>query len=207
MPGFDRGWFDELRNLDSARVQRLPKDAFVPHLHEARLAGVISSAFAQTANDLLKRLYGTRYRFDRDYCVYERHICVFPQGRACRGQWNIGFSAGTSHADDFARIGLGFRLRNDFPDGIDDFKLFLQKVLPRPQAFDSTFGTLGGYAEGLPSGTRLSAAAIRNDNPDLDEDWRFYGKRVNDAKILGSVDRFAGTAVKVFDTIRAGGFF
>jgi hypothetical protein len=209
MPAFDRAWFDELRTLDAVAVQALPREAFVPHLHEAQFAGAVSNAFGQVAMDLLRGLYQTRYPFARDFCVYERHICVFPVGRAFRGQWNIGFYASDSREEpDYARIGVGFRLRRDIgPEGIDDYTDFVQRVLANPQSFDATFRALGNYAEGLPPGTPLSAAAIRNDNPNFDDDWRFYGKCVSDPNILQSLNRFLSTSLDVFDTIRRAGFF
>ncbi len=206
MSGFDQIWFDELRTLNAAIVQRLPHQAFVPQLHEAHLAGALSTGFVQTAMELLRRLYQTRYPFGRDFCVYERHICVFPQGRAHRGQWNIGFYAGDSNdQEDFARIGVGFRLRRDIcPEGIDDYTDFVQRVLASPQVFDTIFSTLGSYSEGVPSAT---ATAIRTDNPEPDDDWRFFGTRVIDQSVLQNLGRVATKAVQVFDTIRNSGFF
>jgi hypothetical protein len=47
VPGFDRASFDELRNLDAVMVQSLPREAFVPHLHEAQFAGAVSNSFVQ----------------------------------------------------------------------------------------------------------------------------------------------------------------
>jgi hypothetical protein len=75
-----------------------------------------------------------------------------------------------------------------------------------PQTFDATFGVLGSYAEGLPLGTTLSAAAIRNDNPEFADDWRFYGKCIIDPNVLQSLNRL-NTSVDVFDVIRTAGFF
>jgi hypothetical protein len=101
---------------------------------------------------------------------------------------------------------VGFRLRRDIcPEGIDDYTDFVQRVLAQPQTFDATFGNLGSFAEPPPA--TATSTFVRSDNPNVDDDWRFYGMCVTDPSILQSLNRFLNTSVGVFDAIRTAGLF
>jgi hypothetical protein len=177
---------------------------------------MVSREFVQTAEDLQRILYNTRYRFTAPFRVWERHLANFPAGRAFRQQWNIAFTAGTDSKGDCARIGIGFRLsRTQCSGGVDDYTDFVAGVCQRPQDFDSTFSPLGNYAE-MPDPlvvTGLLSARVRNDPQlDLSDDWRFFGKYLrrdndSDSPVLDDVDLFAQETIEIFTHIERAGFY
>lgn len=108
----------------------------------------------------------------------------FPEGRALRKQWNIGFAARDNPDEDFVRIGFRLSDHAETPV-IMEYLEFREQVRRRQAAFDSTFQALGNYYEFLGPGELdisesavgpLSAIIIA-DEPPLDG-WRFFGRRL-----------------------------
>jgi hypothetical protein len=221
---FDAGWFSELRGLseDHLRDTRAQGIAgFVPHVGELCGAGHLSARFLDDTTAFVHAMDRTRYRFDRYFRAYKRHVVNFPKGRAFRKQWNIGCTAGDHPEDDYVRIGLGFRLSgHEDASGVEDYLEFRRDVGSRPAAFNSTFQSLGNYHEfaDWEDGDRdesgnyvgdLSELVIR-DEPPL-EGWRFFGRQLSmddpqERAVVGSFDRLRDTSVEVFEAIRSAGF-
>ena len=113
--GFDRGWFDELRALsqvkiDLTRITGISR--YVPHVGELLRDGHISDRFYRQTADLVDALTKTRYSMDPLFRAGERHTYDFLESKAYKKQWNIGFRAGITEREDYARIGLESREDN-----------------------------------------------------------------------------------------------
>lgn len=208
---FDKHFFDELRTLTRPVVEQIDPEKFRPSVTELYNAGLVSHAFLNTLGDIVKGVYKAGHKLSPAFRAYPQHICTFPDGKAFRKQINIGFSAGDDPAYDHARIGLGFRLNQEMSqNGIDEYADFFGDVAESPDEFDSTFASLGGYAEpdDLLDIHPLSKAVLA-DKPDFADDWRFYGKcltRRDDEAVLNSMDSFIREAVSVFDKLTKAGF-
>lgn len=209
--GFDVKFFDELRTLTRPVVEQIDPVNFRPTVTELYNAGHVSHGFLNTLGDLVKGVYKAGHKLYPSFRAYPQHICTFPDGKAFRRQINIGFYAGDGPENDYARIGLGFSLNQEMSQkGIDEYVDFLGDIAERPDEFDSTFASLGGYAEPehLLDIHPLSRAVLA-DKPDFSDDWRFYGKcltRKDDEAVLSSIDSFIREAVSVFDKITKAGF-
>jgi hypothetical protein len=217
--GFDRAWFEELPGLSQAKVDLTKVKGiwrYVPNVGELLRDGHISDGFYLQTTDLVDALAKTRYSMDPLFRAGERHIYDFPKGRAYKKQWNVGFTAGATDRDDFARIGICFELSGEHTQGVDDYlslKLQLQK---RASDFDRVFGALGGYTEPdsfkrVPGNPSL-AAAVTEDAVARLPDYRFFGKRLSyssdaDRAILHDTTLFAREAVRVFQVIERSGFY
>ena len=210
---FNKQWFDELRGLSEQSIANVTPKSFRPAVDELYVSGFITSNFLNTTLDLVKDLNKTRFTFSPLFRVYPSHICNFPRGKAFRKQWNIGFFAGDSSSETFARIGIGFSLNSEMSSqGIDEYSDFIARVAERKSDFDDTFALSGNYAE--PFGTETDkklSTLILSDKPDFKDDWRFYGKMLrldnnSDRDILSSIDTFVLEAVDVFTTIEKAGF-
>jgi len=60
---------------------------------------------------LTNHLRKSGYKFHSYFKIADaQHIIDFPEGRACLGQWNIGFIAENDPARDSVRVGIGFRI-------------------------------------------------------------------------------------------------
>ncbi len=202
--GFDINFFNELKTLTSAVIAPINPEAYRPSVPELYQHNRVSDKFFMTTAEFVKKLYqksNHRYHFALGFRVYPQEIYNFSKGKAFRKQLNVGFSAGDNESQHCAKIGLGFSLNmNEKQKGIDEYLDFLQNVLRNQNKFNNTFSQLGSY----------NSTLVLSDTPDFNDDWRFYGKSLclnNYHNILSSVDSFVDEVIKVFDHIRANGYY
>lgn len=207
---FNKHFFDELRTLTRPVVEQIAPESSRPSVTELYKAGFVSHGFLNTLGDLVKGIYKAGHKLSPSFRAYPQHVCTFPDGKAFRKQINIGFYAGNDPDSDHARIGIGFSLNQEKSQkGIDEYVDFLGDIAERPDEFDATVASLGGYAE--PEhllGILPLSKAVLADRPDFADDWRFYGKcltRKDDEAVLSSMDNFIREAVSVFDKLKKAG--
>jgi hypothetical protein len=211
--GFDKEWFNELRQLSDQAIAVINPKSFRPTVDELVTHDLVSNNFLNSTLELVKGLNKTKFPFSPLFRVYPGHICNFPRGKAFRKQWNIGFYAGDDPSQDCTRIGIGFSLNKEMSQqGIDEYVDFIEKIAEHPEKFDSTFHELGNYAEPhhLLTQQPLSSTIIA-DQPNFNDDWRFFGKILvysseHDRSILNSIDMFIDESAAVFDHINQSGF-
>jgi hypothetical protein len=152
----------------------------------------------------------------REKLTWAQHIYAPSFKKTLRHQYNIGFCA----IDDFQecpytmRVGIGFYLENSTcPQGVSEYTDFLLNVRANPQGFDTVFDGPGKYAQPTDflNLAPFSTFAWADTNPNIDEDWRFFGRIYvydNPAhqQLFHSVDNLVREICKVFDTIRHAGF-
>jgi len=212
---FDINFFNELRMLTPAVIAPITPEAYRPSVEELYLHNRVSRNFLLTTVEFVKKLYqksNHRYHFAFEFRVYPQHICNFSKRKAFRKQLNVGFWAGDDENNDCARIGLGFSLNmNEKQQGIDEYLNFLQDVRLNPNKFDNTFSRLGSYGEPTDIfSPNATSALVLSDSPDYNEDWRFYGKILclnNFNDVFSSIDSFVDEVIRVFDHIRANGYY
>jgi hypothetical protein len=218
-------WFDDLRLLTDTQltVTRLHGiEARVPHLGELRLDHQISDHLYSESMALVARLRQTRCaRFQDFFRAWPRHVVNFPRGRAFHRQWNVGFTAGDTCAEDHVRIGVGFRWNVQDPvsaPAAHEYLDYRARVQRRPQAFDQMCTALGNYCEVYDAGLGevdgqapgpLSAVVLA-DQPSGDG-WRFFGTRLwfansHDAAIISDHDALCRRILAVFDAMMRAGF-
>ena len=184
-----------------------------PSVYELLKVGILSQTFVDVTDQFAKALFKYNYPLSPEFRVHDqRHIYTFPSGRSFKRQWNVGFYAGDSASEDYMRIGLGFRLNRHYePEGLDEFTDFLGAVVQRQKDFDRLMKSLGNYTEPVLKKGRSLAQAVLADQPDFEDDWRFYGKRLSpqdrkDVRILSSIDLLAEECANTFDQIKQSGF-
>jgi hypothetical protein len=213
MAGFDPKWFNQLRALSRDKVLRIQSPRMRPSVYELRNAGILRQTFVDVTDKFAKGLFKYNYPMSPEFRVHdERHIYTFPTGRSFKRQWNVGFYAGETASEDYMRIGLGFRLNRHYePEGLDEFTDFLGAVVQRQKDFDRLMKGLGNYTEPTFKKKGSLAQAVLADQPDFEDDWRFYGKRLRpldrkDLRILSSIDLLAEECANIFDQIKQSGF-
>ena len=215
MGSFNSSFFDHLAKLkefDSFTFS--PRDGVRWHLSELQEKGVVGESFVQLTCrfvDLLSARSGGRYEFEKDFCVRPRQIYSYSKGRAGRQQLYVRFDALAPHHLPFSNmgvsIGLGFDFRNEhgvIAACVNEYEEFIRKVYMNPGLFNSTFGSLGGYAEPHEQfSTPVSAKTAWKTTPTILQDWIFFGLRLNPSEILGigNLENFVDECIRVFDLI------
>jgi hypothetical protein len=222
---FNAVWFDDLRavkdvNITLGRLHHMGPG--VPHLGDLRYAKQVTSYLYRESMAFATDLHQTPYdRFQDFPRCWAQHLANWPRGKVCQWQWNVGFSAGVTCADDHVRIGVGVRwYAGDFRNaaGWQEYRDFQHKVRQRPQAFDQLCQALGNYRECADLPTRAiygqvlgpMSAWVLADQGSGDA-WRFFGTRLlcsnpADAAIIGDPLRLVPYVVAVFDAMALAGF-
>jgi len=213
-PGFDRNFFNELRNITYeqallAKSLSVTNPTSAPRVYQLMNNDLVSMDFFDTTRQIHFFLGRNRsgrgqiYRFDPDFKVDHRHIYNFTANRSFKGQFNIGFSAGENYNDDHARIGVGFRLNDQIDsEGAEDYwNRFKTAIRQNLEVFNLLLQQYN-YIE--PVNLLPNIDQILNDEPDYNNDWRFFGVRLvcnnsSDREILHNFNRFMSLSLRVFD--------
>lgn len=227
MNTFDAAFFNELNKLDALveldeynSILMPPLDGFRLRLSQLQKADKVGGDFVGLTRNFINTLTmrsDGRYLFEEDFRVYPHQIRSFSKGRSGRKQLYVGFDA-CPLSDLVTRpwgvsIGLGF----DFRDkrGIvtacaNEYEAFYEKVYCDQELFDATFGSFGGYAEGITeSGEPVTAKTVFETEPGMFQHWLFLGRRLtqDDIAASGSLEGFADECIRVFDMICDAGYY
>lgn len=221
--GFYAAWFNELRKLSQNIIRQVPPERgrIYPDMSDLQadhvLAGYFNNQqFFQELILLSSHLRKSGYRFFRYFKIpSERHITNFPEGRACLGQWNIGFFAESDPKDDCARVGIGFRTNEALVVGSHrEYQNYVDKVRRNQGGFNNLFNGQLGYSEPLVLFRSTNhAQAVIKDYPSVNpfDDWRFFGRifylsNPADQAILNNTQQFSQVAISIFSQIDRQGF-
>ena len=197
----------------------MPSDGFRLRVSELHRAGKISDVFITLTQDfvdvLAKRSSG-RYILEKNFRAAPHRVYSFSQRMSGRKQLYVGFDA-YPQSDLFpcpwgVSIGLGFDFRNKqgiITECVNEYEAFIEKVYTEPELFDSTFGSLWGYAEPTTDfKDKITAETVLNTTTDILQSWLFFGKRLSPKTIaeLGSLECFADECIHVFDVICEAGY-
>lgn len=223
--GFDAAWFNELRKLSQNIINQVPPSPgkIYPDMSDLQADHVLSGYFnnQQFFQELIllsSYLRSAKYKFYRYFKIptnCEKHIINFPEGRACLGQWNIGFSADGDPKDGCVRVGIGFRTNEARVIGSHgEYQNYVNKIKINQLGFNNLFTGQLGYSEpaSLFSSTNHAQKVI-NDYPNVNrfDDWRFFGRifylnNPSDQAILNNTQQFSQVAVSIFSQIIRQGF-
>jgi len=197
-----------------ARVRRI--EGNFPYIGEMCAYGMASVSFYENTLNLVRGLEKTKYKFSPHFRANPGHIYNFPKKTAYRKQWNIGFSAYDDEQGKlqyYARIGVGFDVRADIDNSVDDYMNFLGRVKAKQHDFDCVFKKLGSYSEPeeIFSGKPSLADGVLSDK-NWCNNWRFYGRILScnsedEKAILNDMDLFVKECVRVFSAIESAGFY
>jgi hypothetical protein len=211
---FDAAFFDELATLNDSTVRAIAStvgDRLT--ISDLRRDEIVGKSFADTTDNFvatLARRSNNRYRFSKDFRVYPGCVTSFCEGRESRKHFEISFVSYPQWGEHYAAIGLGFAHENTIcSQGIDDYAEFLAKVQENPGHFDTTFGSLGAFAQptSVYSGpiTAIKVVALESK---YERAWGFFGRRlsVGECAAFGSINDFVDECIRVFDAIASAGF-
>lgn len=227
MNTFDVAFFNELNKLDALvelgkynSILMPPLDGFRLRLSQLQKAGKVGDDFVGLTRNFINTLAmrsDGRYLFEEDFRARPHQIHSFSKGRSGRKQLYVGFGA-SPPSDLFpcpwgVSIGLGF----DFHDkhGIvtacaNEYETFYEKVYCDQALFDATFGSLGGYAEGITFPREpVTAKTVSDADISIFQYWALFGRRLAPDNIaaLGSLEGFADECIRVFDMICDAGYY
>ena len=217
MPGFDAGWFDELRAVTRRQVERardLLREEMplpLPRLGEMVNLGLAPRSLLQPTLNLISEIRRIQNLGFPDAFVVHidgQHIYTRDAGYDKR-QMNIGFAASPFYPWDMMRIGVGFPMKDPASDAAMDYAIFRDRVRNNPHGFDAVYThALGGYGEFDESNVWAPLSReIVNDHHG--GEWRFFGKRLTlaeDAALLSAIPALAQATVNVFQQINAAPF-
>ena len=214
--GFVNGWFNELRVVDQAKLAAVPRNGNTlrPKASEVLAERIVSTDFFNLLVTLIQQLRTRNINFPVDFRFYPQHICNFPDRRAFRLQWNIGFYAGDdpNGSQDGMRIGVGIDLNSSINEhGVDDYADLRANIIKNRTRFDTLIAALGSYFEPdtLP-GKRVPSDAVLY-HPLGDPDWFFFGKYLQYPSptaqiLLHNIPKLADEIKRAFDMIKKAGF-
>ena len=215
MPGFDLGWFDELRAVGRSQVMEARdrlgrKMAFpLPRLGEMESLGLVRRTLLHPTLDLIAEIRRIQdLRLPDAFVVHVDGQAIYTRDTGYeKRQLNIGFGAYPLYGCDMMRIGVGFPMQNSTNSAVIEYAMFRKRVMDNPQAFDTVYtNVLGGYGEfddGAKVWMPLSQKIV---DDQTGGEWRFFGKRLtvaNDSTLLSAIPELARTVVNVFNQINS----